>query len=442
MNDIFSQVVDPRHETDVTQPSISLLSSAVHDDNIDDLLTATSRSFDATNVESDSLLINNNNQLSVDGRVHLLQDIIAFILSDLKEEKNTEDLISTFNSNEGFDEEKFDEDLDEEKSDEDSVEEKFDEDLNENIFDEALDEDVYEEATPEDSFEELLGDNEHYTDRNFTSTEIALALSLMKARHSLTNSCISNICRLLKLLRVANAPSDFRHVRSLICSPYNTTIYGEVMISCPSCHQISTDATRCSTNSNCINKDKFITNPTINHVLQLEPQIRSIIERNDLMVPNHDANTKRDIIDGLFYHKLLDGESKPFITLLLNSDGAVVKSISRSVWITTFVINELAPSIRFKRENVIIAMVSVGSVKPKKDEMQLFLERLVQELLHLENVGLQYTPFSSSTQFDSTLRVFLIAAVCDKPAVSLLVNHTEAGGYYGCIHCKIPGMSY
>jgi hypothetical protein len=179
------------------------------------------------------------------------------------------------------------------------------------------------------------------------------------------------------MLRVPNCPSDFRHVRSLICSPYNTTIFGETLISCPSCHKISTDITHCSTTSNCVNKDKFITNPTINHILQLEPQIRSMLERNHLMTPNKDENSIRDIIDAPLYRQLVHTESDPFITLLMNSDGAVVKSISRSVWITTFVINELPPSVRFNRENVIIGRVSIGSVKPNKDEMQIFSEHLV-----------------------------------------------------------------
>ena len=124
----------------------------------------------------------------------------------------------------------------------------------------------------------------------------------------------------------------------------------------------------------------------------------------------------------------------------MNSDGAVVKSISRSVWITSFVINELPSSVRFNRDNVIIGMLSVGSVKPNKDEMQLFLKPLIQELLLLERAGVEYTPFSSSTQMNIVVRVFLITAICDKPAASLLINHTESGGYYGCIHCKIVGM--
>ncbi|CAF3944826.1 unnamed protein product, partial [Rotaria sordida] len=200
--------------------------------------------------------------------------------------------------------------------------------------------------------------------------------------------------------------------------------------------KISTDYTHCSTTPNCVNTEKFVSNPTINHVLRIEPQIRSILERNNLITPNKDENTIRDIIDAPFYRKIVNNESSSIITLLMNSDGAVVKSISRSVWVTTFVINELSPFIHSNRENVIIAMISVGSVKPNKSEMQIFLKHLVKELIQLERIGLQYTPISSSNCVDQTIRVFVIVATCDRPAASLIINHTEAGGYYGCTHCE------
>ncbi|CAF3606415.1 unnamed protein product [Rotaria sp. Silwood1] len=68
--------------------------------------------------------------------------------------------------------------------------------------------------------------------------------------------------------------------------------------------------------------------------------------------------------------------------------------------------------------------------------MQIFLKHLVKELTQLERIGLQYTPISSSNCVDQTIRVFVIVATCDRPATSLIINHTEAGGYYGCIHCE------
>ena len=87
-------------------------------------------------------------------------------------------------------------------------------------------------------------------------------------------------------------------------------------------------------------------------------------------------------------------------------------------------------------------MISVGSSKPKKDEMQVFLADLVEELVHLEKNGLKYTPVNSSSHIDKTVRIYLIAASCDMPARSLLINHTEATGYFGCVHCHITGILF
>ncbi len=294
-------------------------------------------------------------------------------------------------------------------------------------------------ANADDDNDDLFNSVNNRTDRQFTSREVALVLSLLKSRHSLTNTCITNICKLLKLLRVPNAPSDFRHVRALICNSYETVISGKSLISCPSCHKISSNSYYCTSSPTCPSRDKFISNPTINHTLHLESQIRSVLERNYLIKPDNDENRITDIVDSPLYRKILRTEPNPFITLLMNSDGAVVKSISRSIWITTFVINELPPSIRFNRENLITGMLSLGSSKPTKEEMQTFLGELVKQLVYLQNKGLQYHPFASPSHVEETIRIFLIAATCDMPASSLVINHTESSGYYGCIHCKIIG---
>ena len=204
----------------------------------------------------------------------------------------------------------------------------------------------------DDEDDGLFNDYNNRTDRHFTSTEIALALSLLKSCHSLTNACISNICKLLKLLHVPNCPTNFRHVRTLTCKPYEGTIFARrSLVSCPSCHKISSSSTHCTSSTTCLSKETFITNPTINHILHIEPQLRAILERAELLKSGDDENIISDISDSPFYRKLLHIETDPFVTLLTNSDGAVVKSISRSIWITSFVINELSPRIRFNREN-------------------------------------------------------------------------------------------
>ena len=239
------------------------------------------------------------------------------------------------------------------KSDEDDEKKKL-------LFD-SDDEDLFVAADDDN----LFNANSSRTDREFTPTEIALALSLLKSRHALTNTCISNICKLLKLLHVPNCLTDFRHVRSLICNSYESTIFTrDSLILCPSCHKVSFSSTHYTRATTCISKDAFVTNPTINHILHIEPQIRAVLERTSLIKPGGDESIITDIIDAPFYRKILHLEKDSFITLLMNSEGAVVQSVSRSIWITTFVINELPPSIRFNPENLIIGMISVGSSKP------------------------------------------------------------------------------
>ncbi|CAF4226443.1 unnamed protein product, partial [Rotaria magnacalcarata] len=67
----------------------------------------------------------------------------------------------------------------------------------------------------------------------------------------------------------------------------------------------------------------------------------------------------------------------------------------------------------------------------------MFLNDLVKELIYLEREGLRYNPIDLSLNDEKTVRVVLIVAVCDMPATSLLINHTETNGYYGCTPCKI-----
>ncbi len=88
-------------------------------------------------------------------------------------DENVEDLTTDSNSNEDLNEHVYDD-----NSDGDSVD---------NEISDGIDDD-------HDEAEELFDSNEHDTNRNFTPTEIALVLSLLKSRHSLTNTCITNIC--------------------------------------------------------------------------------------------------------------------------------------------------------------------------------------------------------------------------------------------------------
>ncbi|CAF0891170.1 unnamed protein product [Adineta steineri] len=64
------------------------------------------------------------------------------------------------------------------------------EDSNEHVSDSDLE---GKEEIFKNNAEELFDEDGHFGNRKFTSTEIALALSLLKCRHSLTNNCITSI---------------------------------------------------------------------------------------------------------------------------------------------------------------------------------------------------------------------------------------------------------
>ena len=261
----------------------------------------------------------------------------------------------------------------------------------------------------------------------------------MRCRHSLTKSCITNICQLLQLLKVPNAPPSFDSIESHVLCAYQSTTFPTQSIICPSCHRRSSNSKRCTNTRDCESQHSFIRLPTINYTFAVEPQVRSILQRYQIDFPKLNSDSISDITDGQVYRKLIRKEIEPFVTLLMNSDGGLVKTISKSIWLTTFVLNELPRAIRFLPENTILGMMSTGSMKPKKDEMLSIMQDLMNELHHLENGISILFPSDEPHNLEKIVKVFLIGCVCDKPATSLLLNHTECTGFFGCTYCTIKG---
>ncbi|CAF3204681.1 unnamed protein product [Rotaria sp. Silwood2] len=272
-----------------------------------------------------------------------------------------------------------------------------------------------------------------------TSKEIAVLLVELRYRHSLTRSCITHICELLQLLRVPNAPLNFTNIESLILCAYRSTTFPSKAVICPSCFKRSSRSKMCTGTANCDSQSSFVRVPTINYTFALEPQIRSIIERNPIMKRKPNKQMLSDITDGLVYEKILEVEQQPFLTLLLNSDGGLVKSTSASVWITTLVINELPRKLRYLPENVVLGMLTIGGMKPKKTEMSEIMFDMVNELRRLEDGMGVYFRHDNENDSEQMIKIFLLACTCDKPATSLLLNHKESTGFYGCTYCTIKG---
>ena len=132
--------------------------------------------------------------------------------------------------------------------------------------------------------------------------------------------------------------------------------------------------------------------------------------------------------------------------MLLNSDGVLIKNISRSLWITTIAINEVPRKIRFQLPNMIVAMISYGSQKPKRSEFTQLLDRLANQLTELEKgidvyLPQEYNIRDSYSHSATRISVYLTGVICDKPAQAIVQNITDSGGFYGCSRCQISGSN-
>ena len=216
---------------------------------------------------------------------------------------------------------------------------------------------------------------------------------------------------------------------------------------CVECNQLCRNLTSCD-NIECNQHTGFECPPLQFLYMPILPQIRDILARTShLNFKGQDqrmqsTGTMNDISDGAAYDRILSEQSSTkFISLLMNVDGiSIAKSSNMSLWIISFVINELKRNERFKMKNVIVAGVSSSKNKPSRDQMYTILTPIVHELKQLE-----YGRFVQLTQAHNNfepLRIFLLAACLDKPAQALVQNLNEPIAAYGCGRCELAGKFF
>ena len=124
------------------------------------------------------------------------------------------------------------------------------------------------------------------------------------------------------------------------------------------------------------------------------------------------------------------------LTLTLNIDGfQPSRNAQSTIWPIIMVINDLPPRRRFALENIILAGVWSAKSKPSRDNVRLFLQPLVDELLDLE----QGHPFMYSDGIHYVTYVYLISACCAKPAQALAQCIAEPIAAFGCGRCEVEG---
>ncbi|CAF4297275.1 unnamed protein product, partial [Rotaria magnacalcarata] len=278
--------------------------------------------------------------------------------------------------------------------------------------------------------------------RNLTKKEIATALIILKVRHRLTTMAISDICRLLRLLDVPNAPKSFSAVKRLIEQEATDKIKPDVLNICHSCNSVfkrTCDNQKCQSNSQQIRSPNFLK-------FLLKDQIQLILESENnftlySQLPSLSNDHIAEIQHADWYRSVAENEDgSNFITLLLNVDGiAMSGSSDNSLWIFTFIINEIKRSDRYKLQNCILGGVWPGPKKPSREQIYAMLKSMTDELQLLENENV-YIVRALGNQMIK-LKVFLIGSTCDKPAQAIVQNIAEPIGKYGCGRCEIPGIT-
>ncbi|CAF1483657.1 unnamed protein product, partial [Rotaria sordida] len=148
-----------------------------------------------------------------------------------------------------------------------------------------------------------------------------------------------------------------------------------------------------------------------------------------------------DIQHANWYQSIaLNENTSNFITLLLNVDGiSISDSSDNSLWIFTFIINEINRTRRYKLQNCIFGGIWPGPQKPNREQTYAMLKLMTDELQLLENEN-AFTIKALGNQMVK-LKVFLIGSTCDKPAQAIVQNVAEPIGEFGCGRCEIPGIT-
>ncbi|CAF4358105.1 unnamed protein product [Rotaria sp. Silwood2] len=282
--------------------------------------------------------------------------------------------------------------------------------------------------------------------RPIEKIDLASALASLKTRHSLSAVCINDICSLLCLLNVPDAPRSWFQVKKALNKSFVSPLDRKIWWICPSCKKAADNAFKCSDPicSWCFAPPASI--PLYFYTFNIREQINSILAiTTDIYLPKHTKGTSfvnlpmRDIFDGAHYNKLLDKESGKVLTLTMNTDGIQpYNSTGKSIWPVTFVINEVKRNKRFLFQNLILGGIWPGPMKPKRFEMSAFLETIVVQLKELEQ-GSHFECRSGASFVRQFLKVFLICTCMDKPAQALVQNLPEPTAQFGCGRCEIRG---
>lgn len=155
---------------------------------------------------------------------------------------------------------------------------------------------------------------------------------------------------------------------------------------------------------------------------------------------NIGSDILKDIHDGELYkeqnpsteHTLNGAQEIIKLTAVLNTDGVNLYSSSKvELWPVFVSINELSPTLRFSRDNILLLGLWQGKGKPP---FKAYFKCISEEINYLTVNGVD---------IDEEVHVHLsvLGVTVDLPAKASLLNMTYYNGAEACITCEEPGKT-
>ncbi|KAJ8316716.1 hypothetical protein KUTeg_005735 [Tegillarca granosa] len=280
-----------------------------------------------------------------------------------------------------------------------------------------------------------------YEGADITLHELAVLLLTLKTAFNLSAIALSFVLQILRLVIPKNS-ATFKSLKELYAYFGTVNVQMRRHFYCGNC-QYYVGVKKPSPDQECelCKKKKF------QHFvdIRLENELQKIIQNNWKYLNHRFERTAgpmnrniSDVYDGTLYRKNFDAgflNEVNNVSLLGNTDGvAIFKSSAFSVWPIYMVVNELPPSIRFRRENRILCGLWFGREKPN---FPTFFKPFTELLWELYTDGFTITDENGT---EKRCRALLLQMTCDSPAKCLFQDFTQFNGYYGCPYCLNPGV--
>ena len=301
-----------------------------------------------------------------------------------------ENIIENIDDIENFDNDDLEiiSDNEEEEDDDDDIASQDDEEEEENDDIDEDDDNSEDNNNNEDAMQ--------IEDHNIISKEVIEGLQLLylKSLHNFTEAAYNDIIKVFakKNLSLYKVKKSLERLTGLVPIFYDMcenscicyTGNNESLRSCPLCG---------SSRYNSTNKSKKVM-PYLSIKKRLEIQYNNKVRAEELLYRHQYINNKdidsedlEDIFDGKIYKELLENNlfnDKRDVAFTVSCDGyQIFKQKTDDCWAFLLINNNLDPSIRVKKENLLIPFLIPGPTQPK--DFNSFLRPFVDEMKELES---------------------------------------------------------